>query len=62
MTEEKRRVSLTLPKALVDEVEQIAVYVTKERGKICTKSELAYIALTSFVVGYYNEKPKTKEE
>lgn len=62
ISSENRRLVVTIPKALEDELEEVAYFVTKERGKKCTKSEIVNIALTAFVVGYYNEKEKKQEK
>lgn len=62
ISSENRRLVVTIPKALEDELKEVTYFIAKERGKKCTKSEIVNIALTAFVVGYYNEKPKQEKE
>lgn len=62
ISSENRRLVVTIPKALEDELEEVSYSIGKERGKKCAKSEIVYLALTAFVVGYYNEKPKQEKE
>ena len=60
ISEKKTRVTISISKELLDEVQDVAGMISQERKRKCTKSELCEIALTAFVVGYYNEKPKTE--
>lgn len=56
--ERKRRIAISLPKDLIEDLDDVAVHIGRERGKVCTKSELLTIAAATFIAGYQIEKER----